>query len=141
MIIARNCREELYTDLLRECALKIPRKQDHWRRNVISKITLTDGCVSSWLFLGYVFALIEGRFSSILSLDVRPTRGGLQFRRGADFDAVISANDGPRDGLILKFHPNAVAVVRQLLAINHIRGGRFFPHGGYHYFVTDLPGV
>ena len=35
-IVANDYREKLYTGLLRECALKIPRKQHHWRRNVIS---------------------------------------------------------------------------------------------------------
>ena len=66
---------------------------------------------------------------------------GILFGQGADLDAVISAHDGPRDMTILKLHPDAVAVVRQPFAINHLPAGRLFLNGSYHYVVTRLLGV
>ena len=56
-------------------------------------------------------------------------------------DAVISAHDGPRDMTILKLHPDAVAIVRQPFAINHLPTGRLFLNGSYHYVVAWLLGV
>jgi hypothetical protein len=48
---------------------------------------------------------------------------------------------GLRDTTILKLHPDAVAIVRQPFAINHLPACRLFLNGSYHYVVTRLLGV
>jgi len=66
---------------------------------------------------------------------------GLFFGQGADLDAIISSHDSPRDMTILKLHPDAVAILRQPFAINHLPAGRLFLDWSYYYVVTRLLGV
>ena len=48
---------------------------------------------------------------------------------------------GPRDGGTLKFHSDAIAVVRQPLTINHFSGGHILVQRSNPYRVVRLPGV
>ena len=55
--------------------------------------------------------------------------------------SVVSPQIGPRDGEILKLHSDAIAVVRQLLTINHFPTGRIFIQWSKPYQVAKWPGV
>src|SRR6266403_1405743 len=55
--------------------------------------------------------------------------------------SVISAQIGPRDGVILKLHSDAIAVIRQLLTINHFPTGRIFIQWSKAHQVAKWPGV
>lgn|GEM_PF-4878581 len=55
--------------------------------------------------------------------------------------AVISANDGPPDGVILERHSDTKAIVRQPLAIDYLPGCLLLVRGSYGYAVTRLPTV
>jgi hypothetical protein len=54
--------------------------------------------------------------------------------------AIIFPYCGPGGGVILKFHPDGIAVV-QSFTINHVPACRFFVPSSYHYLAARLPGV
>jgi hypothetical protein len=55
--------------------------------------------------------------------------------------AVISPHDGPRDGAILKFYSDAVAVVWEPLRVNYLGLNRVFVQGSHSHLISSLPCV
>ncbi len=55
--------------------------------------------------------------------------------------SVVSLQSGPCDGAALKFHSDAIAVVRQPLTINHFSACHILVQRSNPYHIVRLPGV